>query len=338
MRLKHKDFNDAFKKKIAELPYYDSHRVRKDAVRAIEVVLSYSPEADGSFDIDEWKEKSMAWLREKYDLAPKAFGTNIISAVFHGDEARGPHIHAVIIPVDERGHLNAKRYMGNAYNLHQMKESYAEAMRGFGLVAGETRYHNRPEYERLQDLYKRTEDARDAIPQPEKGELAEAWLERGMRALDAFVSASAREGNQRRWELQREAERQADKVRADAEEAAARLRANAQAQADMALADIREREEALKKKEREAVEKRVELDARMKALDETAARVAASVPAKSGYSLEDVYRIAEEKLLRDRALEWYRGIDFSAAGELSRKEDDMLDMYLSENEVQQDKA
>ena len=335
VKLEYKDFNDAFKSKINELPYYDSHRVRKDAVRAIEVVLSYSPEADGTFDIDEWKKKSMEWIREKYDLAPKAYGTNIISAVFHGDEARGPHIHAVIIPIDERGHLNAKRYMGNMYNLHQMKESYAEAMGEFGLVAGETRYHNRPDYEKLQDLYRRTDDARAAIPKPLPDELASDYFERSLDSIDAYVSSSVRDGNQKRWELQREAERQADKIKSDALALTEQLKANAQMQIDQMQNDMLAREEALKKAEAELEKKKEELDRKLAEMRENEEKVKNSELYKIGYPIQDVYGMAEEKVLRDRAIEWYRELDTIEANKLAIKEDEVMEMYLTALEEEQ---
>lgn len=75
---------------------------RKDAVVAVEMVLSASPEyfrpenpdKHGQFNderVQKWKEKSVAFLKEKYK-------SNLVEVTLHLDEAT-PHLHAIIVPL-----------------------------------------------------------------------------------------------------------------------------------------------------------------------------------------------------------------------------------------------
>lgn len=104
----------------------------QSAVLAFEMMLSASPEyfrpdtpsEAGEWDLEKlkvWEDRSAQWLKERY-------GDNIVRATFHRDEAT-PHIHAVIVPLNEKGHINAKEYIGGRANLVALQDSYAEAMK-----------------------------------------------------------------------------------------------------------------------------------------------------------------------------------------------------------------
>ena len=117
-------------------------KIRKNAVLAYEVVLSFSPSALNRIPPEEWVFSSCSWLAD-------AFGglVNIIDVAVHLDE-KTPHIHAVVVPIDDRGHLNAKHYTGSRQKLSELQDSYAAAMEPFGLSRGvkyyetkEKRYH-----------------------------------------------------------------------------------------------------------------------------------------------------------------------------------------------------
>ncbi len=111
----------------------DVERIRVNAVLAIEHVLSASrtwfTEAPAAQQ-NMWMEQSMQWLRDTYGTP------NVVAAVLHIDEIT-PHIQALVVPIDERGHLNAREFIGGSRSrLAELQDSYAEAVAGLGLERG----------------------------------------------------------------------------------------------------------------------------------------------------------------------------------------------------------
>lgn len=113
---------------IAELP----EKRRKDAVIAIEAVLTASPEFFEYGDqaqLEEWIEANRAWLNERYPGRLKSF-------VVHLDE-KTPHIHAMLSTLDAKtGNLNYKTILPAKNSLAKLQDEYAEAMKPFGLRRG----------------------------------------------------------------------------------------------------------------------------------------------------------------------------------------------------------
>ena len=115
---------------------------RKNAVRMLEHVMSYSPERPPK-DMNKWVKDNKAWADKRYGAE------NVVGVQFHGDETTG-HIHLQCVPIvsqrrkvrgkDEYGAeqltLNAKHYCDGRAKLSQMQDSYAEAMASHGLKRG----------------------------------------------------------------------------------------------------------------------------------------------------------------------------------------------------------
>jgi hypothetical protein len=125
-----------------------SRKVRDDQVRAMEVVLTASPEwfkrgQDGQAEDvrgGKWVESNLDFLKEKFGEK------NVVSFTLHQDETT-PHIHAVIIPISQnekgRACLSADRLF-NPTTLSQLQTDYAAAMAPHGLergVEGSRRQH-----------------------------------------------------------------------------------------------------------------------------------------------------------------------------------------------------
>jgi hypothetical protein len=125
-----------------------TRKVREDQVRAMEVVLTASPEwfkrgQDGQAEDvrgGKWVESNLNFLKEKFGEK------NVVSFTLHQDETT-PHIHAVVIPItqNEKGRacLSADRLF-NPTTLAQLQTDYAAAMAGHGLergVEGSRRQH-----------------------------------------------------------------------------------------------------------------------------------------------------------------------------------------------------
>ena len=128
---------------------------KQSAVLAFELMLSASPEyfrpdepgAAGEWPANKltaWEQSSARWLKDRY-------GDNIVRATFHRDEST-PHIHAVIVPMNEKGHLNARDYVGDRVKLAALQDSYAEAMKPLGLSRGIR--GSKVQHEQIKDYYK----------------------------------------------------------------------------------------------------------------------------------------------------------------------------------------
>ena len=176
------DYVDAVKKKGEALPYYQSHDFRKNGVMAYEILFSYSPDAAGTFDLEAWKKENEKWLKEEFDRNADKYGSNIVSLVYHYDEASftaggAIHGHAVVLPVDDRGKFCADYYTGNNLRMHELQDSYAKHMEQFGLKRG-LRYEAAP-HEAIRKRYARTMGILEKdIPEREPGEDAHHYEKR----------------------------------------------------------------------------------------------------------------------------------------------------------------
>ena len=115
-------------------------RIRKNAVLGVEMLLSASPEyfrpgapeKVGAYDparLQNWAAATTQWLQEKY-------GSRVVSATLHLDEAT-PHIHALLVPLDDRGKLNCRALFGGSkHTLSALQTDYAQAVVGIGIERG----------------------------------------------------------------------------------------------------------------------------------------------------------------------------------------------------------
>lgn len=97
-------------------------KVRKNAVLAIEYLITASPEvmAEKSKDEqDRYLNDSLEWLREKHGA------DNVFCAVIHRDETT-PHLVAYVMPRDERGKLNCRKFLGERSALRQIQTDFAD--------------------------------------------------------------------------------------------------------------------------------------------------------------------------------------------------------------------
>ena len=113
--------------------------IRKNAVLCVEMLLTASPEyfrpdepsRAGYYQpqrLEDFQNTVQQWLDEKY-------GERIVRAELHLDEAT-PHIHAYLVPLDERGKLNCRGLFGGREKMSKFQDSYAEAMSPLGLERG----------------------------------------------------------------------------------------------------------------------------------------------------------------------------------------------------------
>ena len=211
-----RSYHDIYEDTIRELQMKGTMgTVRSDAVKGIDVFLGFSHEDAKDIDLDAWAKKNVEWLREQFNPADRQIHyvnkdgeevteeiDNVKSVVLHMDEAT-PHIHAFVVPIDERGRLNAKAYTAGHSQFVEMQSSYAKEMSDFGLQRGET--HASVSHEKTSEYYRRLAKAVDAtLPLPEKGEDVHSYQK---RAEEAFKNLSVKHNDEllkQRQELKKE--------------------------------------------------------------------------------------------------------------------------------------
>jgi Plasmid recombination enzyme len=138
----HNDDRDLPLSEVVNTKIYSTpqrRKIRTDAVYAVEMLLTASPEyfrpddpsKYGDYEADklaEWVKATKQWLGREY-------GDKIVRAELHLDEAT-PHIHAYLVPVDEAGQLNCRKLFGGRDKMFALQDSYAAATKHLGLERG----------------------------------------------------------------------------------------------------------------------------------------------------------------------------------------------------------
>ena len=148
-------FPDGVKNRTNAIQYRIDHaglhrKVAKNQTKAIRIILTGTHEqmmkiAEGD-KLDNWIDANLKWLRD-------TFGSeNLVSCVLHMDE-KTPHLHATVVPIVTTERLRKKREGEKKYEtksgprlsaddmmrrtkLHEYQNSYAAAMKPFGLQRG----------------------------------------------------------------------------------------------------------------------------------------------------------------------------------------------------------
>lgn len=105
---------------------------RKDAVLAVEYVLTASPEWWKSATADQQADffrRSRAFLEAKYGP------DRIVVATIHRDEA-SPHLSAFVVPLTKDRRLSAKDFIGGRDKMRADQTKFAESVRDLGLDRG----------------------------------------------------------------------------------------------------------------------------------------------------------------------------------------------------------
>jgi len=128
------DLETIVRKRIGE------QTIRKNAVLAVEILLTASPEyfrpsdptKAGHYEqerLADFQHQACKWLTDNY-------GDRIVRAELHLDEST-PHIHAYLVPLDEKGKLNCRGLLGGSrHSLSKLQDNFAAAMKPLGLVRG----------------------------------------------------------------------------------------------------------------------------------------------------------------------------------------------------------
>lgn len=105
---------------------------RKDAVLAVEYVMTASPEWFDKATPEQEKaffQRSLQWLADKYGA------DRIVTASIHRDEAT-PHLSAFVVPLTQDKRLSAKEFIGSRDKMRADQTSYAGCVADLGLERG----------------------------------------------------------------------------------------------------------------------------------------------------------------------------------------------------------
>jgi hypothetical protein len=102
------------------------------SVQAIEIFIGTSPEWWDKATpemAEDWVRSSAQWLAKEYGR------DNIAHLQVHYDEST-PHLTGFIVPLDENGRLNAKKWLGTRASLRRQQSECAKAVEHLGLERG----------------------------------------------------------------------------------------------------------------------------------------------------------------------------------------------------------
>ncbi len=132
------------RKAIKEQERATGRKVRKDTNTICETVLTFSKEMNGKFDLWEWVRANVKWVRE-------AFGEDkLIRFDLHQDESQ-VHLHTFSLMTDANGRFNSSRFFNKKSQVIALQDSYAKAMKPFGLERGQSKDQTGAVHQTLQE-------------------------------------------------------------------------------------------------------------------------------------------------------------------------------------------
>lgn len=145
----------AVPERVREIIQEHGGKPRSDSVEAVEIILSASPEwwRDDHDEIDLKKVDQFSAAAKEF-LLKKETGGILVRATLHMDE-HSPHIHAIKVPIDDKGVLNCKHYFGDREKLSRWQDSFADQVKGLDLERGVR--DSRARHTDIKDFYKAIE-------------------------------------------------------------------------------------------------------------------------------------------------------------------------------------
>ena len=135
-------------------------KVRKNAVLAVEYLITASPEdmhGKTRQEQDAYFRDALKWVEDKHGKA------NVVYAGIHRDE-KTPHMYAYVVPIDQRGKLNCRSFLGGAKALNQMQTEFVQEVgQQHGLQRGIE--GSKARHVSVQQYYNRVNKAFEPLPE-----------------------------------------------------------------------------------------------------------------------------------------------------------------------------
>ena len=155
---------------------------RSDAVLCIEYLITASPEWEGwgTNKKDEFFKRASLWLSDKHGAE------NIAGVSIHRDIST-PHLVAYVVPIDHKGKLNCKEFLGGRAKLNQMQTDFANTVADLGLTRGKE--GSKAKHTNIKAYYHDINHARDfsITAEPPKPELFESKASYGEKVISAII-------------------------------------------------------------------------------------------------------------------------------------------------------
>ena len=166
---------------------------RSDAVLCIEYLITASPEWEGwgnSLE-DEFFKRSAQWLIDKHGEE------NIAGMSVHRDIST-PHLVAYVVPIDQKGKLNCKDFLGGRVKLNQMQTDFAKTVANLGLTRGKE--GSKAKHTSIKEYYHDINHARDfsietVSPKPEMFESKARYGEKVTAAVIEQIEPTVKAAN-----------------------------------------------------------------------------------------------------------------------------------------------
>ena len=166
---------------------------RSDAVLCIEYLITASPEWDGwgtSKETEFFKRASL-WLSDKH-------GEENITGVSIHKDVTTPHLVAYVVPIDQKGKLNCKDFLGGRAKLNKMQTDFANAVADLGLARGKE--GSKAKHTSIKEYYHDINHARDfsittVSPKPEMFESKARYGEKVTAAVIEQIEPTVKAAN-----------------------------------------------------------------------------------------------------------------------------------------------
>ena len=141
-------------------------KIRKNGVLAIEYLVTGSPEdmkGKTRDEQDRYFVDALDWLKERHG------SEHIVYAGVHRDETT-PHMYAYVVPIDTKGKLNCRAFLGGSKALSEMQTDFAERVgKKHGLQRGIE--GSRAKHQRVKQFYAQVNQPDQAIETPTERQL-----------------------------------------------------------------------------------------------------------------------------------------------------------------------
>ena len=166
---------------------------RSDAVLCIEYLITASPEWDGwgSSQEVEFFKRSAQWLMDKHGAE------NVAGVSIHRDIST-PQLVAYVVPIDQKGKLNCKDFLGGRVKLNQMQTDFAKTVADLGLTRGKE--GSKAKHTSIKEYYHDINHARDfsittLAPKPEMFESKARYGEKVTAAVIEQIEPTVKAAN-----------------------------------------------------------------------------------------------------------------------------------------------
>ena len=138
----------------SELEKYSAEgkNIRSNAVIAVEYLLTASPEFFDSGPKNERDERLKNWCESQIEFMKKEHGEKNIACMYLHLDEKTPHIEVFVIPIDPKGKLNCKHFLGARNALSVLQTKYATHNAKFGLKRGQA--GSRATHQEVKKFYK----------------------------------------------------------------------------------------------------------------------------------------------------------------------------------------